>query len=157
MNLKKLFQIFNSLSNRGLVDCCVFKVNIFLSFIIICLQGGLANHAMGSWFVGMVARHLIKKLCHSHHFRYAESWMVLPGSTSLLYKRIQLGLHHTHVHDVMIHMQPTQSAFSFHLQPTQSAFSNMMMMSQTHLVIHQNNPCKTRSCSILHKISMRTM
>ena len=66
-----------------------------------CLQGELANHAIGPWFVGMIARHLIEKLCHSHPFRYAESWMVLPGSTSLLYKQIQLGLHPTHVHNVM--------------------------------------------------------
>jgi len=136
-------------------------VNIFLSFFN-CLQGGLANHATGSWFAGMVARHLIEKLCHSHPFRYAESWMVLPGSTSLLYKQIQLGLHPTHVHDVMTwqccdflgwwwsncHGNKRvlqQDDLFFHLQPTQSAFSNMMMMSQTHLVIHQNDPCKTRS------------
>ena len=97
-----------------------------------------------------------------HPFRYAESWMVLPGSTSLLYKQIQRGLHPTHVHDVMTwqccnffgwrcsncHGNKRvlqQDDLFFHMRPTQSAFSNRMMISQTHLVIHQNDPFKTRS------------
>ncbi len=50
-----------------------------------------------------------------------------------------------------------QNDLFFHLQPTQSAFSNMMMMSQTHLMIYQNDHRETRSCSVLHKISMQAI
>lgn len=75
-------------------------MKIFFCYII-CLQGVCPNHAMGSCFAGMVARHLIKKVWHSHPLRYAESWMVLLSSTDLLYKQTQLGLLSAHVCDEM--------------------------------------------------------